>query len=40
MICDIMQQIKGALNFQLACQQIFEDSSNYIKLTDNVLEKI
>lgn len=40
MICDILSEIKVKFNFEKICQDIFKNPREYIKLTDNILEKV
>ena len=40
MICDILEEISVKFNFRQICQNLFEDPKDYIKLTDNILEKV
>ena len=40
MICDILKEITAKFNFQDICNGIFEDPSAYIKLTDNIVDKV
>ena len=40
MICDILQEINVKYNFKGICEKMFEDPKDYIKLTDNILEKV
>lgn len=40
MICDILEEINVKYNFRSICERMFEDPKDYIKLTDNILEKV
>ena len=40
MICDILQEISVKFDFRGICEKMFEDPKGYIKLTDNILEKV
>ena len=40
MIWDILEEINPKFNFRGACEKLFDDPTEYIKLTDSIIEKV
>ena len=40
MICDVLKEIDSVYHFKEICEKIFDDPREYIKLTDNIIERV